>query len=155
MTIPQFSSLLPEERNLLLHAPALVTCLIAGAEDNFNLKEEEQSKHLIRIRTHTGDPMLFDFYKEVENTFDEQIDTLVKQYGNLQAATRADIIVGELTKLNDILPKIDSLFARAYLKSLRTLAHAVAESSGGILGFLAVSYEESHLVGLEMITYQP
>lgn len=154
MSIPQFLSLSAEETALLFHAPALVTCLIAGSEDKMDETEEEQSKHLVRIRTNTGDPILFDYYKEVEVIFDEQLNALVVKYGNLQAAPRTDILVGELEKLNDILPKLDSLFARAYIKSLRTLAQAIAESSGGVLGFFSISYEESQVVGLEMITYE-
>ena len=154
MSIAQFSQLTKEETDLLFHAPALVTCLIAGAEDNFNVKEEEQAKHLIRIRATTGDAILFDYYKEVEKVFDEQINALVSKYGNLQATPRTDLVVAELSKLNEVLPKVDRIFAHAYVKSLRSLAHAIAESSGGILGFLAVSYEEKHLMGLEMITYE-
>lgn len=150
-----FNQLKEEEKSLLLNAPALVTCLIAGAEDAFNAEEEERAKHLIRIRTNNGDPLLLDFYKEVEENFDDQLSSLIGKYGSLQATPRTEVMVSELSKLNEILPKVDDLFARAYIKSLRTLAHSIAESSGGILGFLAVSYEESHLIGLEMITYQP
>lgn len=149
------SQLTEEEKNLIINAPALVTCLIAGAEDAFNVEEEERAKHLIRIRTHNGDPLLLDFYKEVEEGFGAQLSSLIEKYGNLQATPRTEVMVFELSKLNAILPKVDDLFVRAYIKSLRTLAHSIAESSGGILGFLAVSYEESHLIGLEMITYQP
>ena len=154
MSIPQFSSLSSEETALLFHAPALVTCLIAGSEDKIDETEEQQSKHLVRIRATTGDPLLFDYYKEVEVNFDEQLNNLVSKYGNIQAAPRTDILVAELEKLNEILPKIDSLFARIYLKSLRSLAQAIAESSGGVLGFFSISYEESQVVGLEMITYE-
>lgn len=154
MSIVQFQHLSKEESDLLFHAPALVTCLIAGSEDKFNMEEEEQSKHLVRIRAITGDPILFDYYKIVEKIFDEQINTLVSKYGSLQAEPRTEILVSELSKLNDILPNIDSLFARSYVKSLRSLAHAVAESSGGILGFLSISYEEKHLLGLEMISFE-
>ena len=154
MSIVQFIHLTKDEADLLFHAPALVTCLIAGAEDNFNIEEEERSKHLVRIRSNTGDPILFDYYKEVEKNFDEQINALVNKYGTLQATPRTEILVSELSKLSAVLPKMDGLFARAYIKSLRTLAHAVAESSGGILGFLAVSYEEQHLLGLKMVTFE-
>ncbi len=154
MSIPQFSTLSKEDSDLLFQAPALVTCLIAGAEDKFNVEEEEQSKHLVRIRANSGDPILIDYYKEVEKTFEAQLNALVSKYGNLQAEPRIEILVKELSKLNDILPKIDSIFVRPYVKSLRTLAHAIAESSGGILGFLSVSYEEKHLIGLEMISFE-
>lgn len=154
MSIPQFSTLSSEEKELMFHAPALVACLIAGSEGKMNETEEEKSKHLVRIRTQSGDSILFDYFKVVDERFDADLKTLDSKYGNLQIEPRTQILVDELSKLNDILNKIDSLFARSFVKSLRAFAHAIAESSGGIFGFLSVSYEESQVLGLEMITYE-
>lgn len=151
----QFNHLSEEERNLLYSTPSLITFLIGGADNNFDTKEEVQSEHLVRIRTATGDPMLFDFYKHIEQTYFDQLDATVKKYVNLPVAERTEMISNELAKLNEILPKIDNLFARALLKSLRSLAKAIAEASGGVFGFLEISYEEEHLMGLNMITYEP
>jgi len=153
MSIAQFNQLSEEEKTLVYNAPAMVAYLIGGADDNFDTQEEKRSKHVIRFRQAVGDPLLFDYFKEVEDKFDAQLVELIHQFGNLHAEVRTKILVDELTKLNDILPKIDGLYARALLKSLKTLAQAVAEASGGVVGFLGVSYEESHLMGLEMITY--
>lgn len=155
MSIPQFSAVSEEERNLLLDAPVIVTYLIGGADDDLDTKEKEKSNHLVHIRAATGDPLLFDFYKEIENSFAEKLDTLVAKYGNLQVNERTRVLVEELSRMNEILPKLTDLYARAYLKSLRSLAHGVAEASGGFLGFLDLSYEEKHLTALEMITFEP
>lgn len=153
MSIVQFNQLNQEEKELLFHAPALVSFLIAGSDEGINKTEEEKSKHLVRIRTNTGDPILFDFYKEVEVDFDEQFQSLVNKYSDLETEPRTQQLIDELTKLNEVLPRLDGLFARAYVKSLRTLAHTIAESSGGLLGFFSVSYNEGQLIGLEMISY--
>jgi hypothetical protein len=155
MAIMQFNHLSEDERNLLYSTPSLITFLIGGADNNFDTKEEVQSEHLVRIRTATGDPLLFDFYKHIEQSYFDQLDATVKKYINLPVAERTEIISNELAKLNEILPKIDNLFARALLKSLRSLAKAIAEASGGVFGFLEISYEEEHLMGLNMITYEP
>lgn len=155
MSIVQFNQLPSEESELLLQAPALVTCLIAGAENTINEEEEERSKNLIHIRTSIGDPLLFDFYKAIESSFETELISLENKYGSMPVEQRTEILIAELKKLNTILPKIDNIYARAYLKSLRTLAHSVAESSGGVFGFLTISYKEHQLIGLEMITYQP
>ncbi len=155
MSIAQFQHLSSEERDLVYQAPAIVAYLIGGADDNFDAAEQAQSKHVVHIRTSTGDPILFDFYKETGERFDADLKNLATAYGSLQAEERTRILVEELAKLNEILPKVDSLYARAYLKSLRTLGRAVAEASGGIFGFIEVSYEEKHLLGLEMITVEP
>lgn len=155
MAIAQFNHLSEEEKNLLFSTPAMVTYLIGGADDDFDTKEEVQSSHLVRIRTSNGDPLLFDFYKHVEVNYFEQLDATVKKYENIPVAERTELIVKELSRLNDILPTIDDLYARSLLKSLRSLAKAVAEASGGVFGFLEISYEEEHLMGLNMITYNP
>jgi hypothetical protein len=155
MAIPQFNHLTEDERVLLYSTPALVTYLIGGADGDFDTKEEVQSEHVVRIRTANGDPLMFDFFKHVEQTYFDQLDATVKKYGNLSVAERTELIVNELTKLNVILPKVDELYARVFLKSLRSLAKTVAEASGGVMGFLEVSYEEEHLMGLNMITYNP
>ena len=155
MSIAQFSHLEQTEKSLVYLSPALVTYLIGGVDKNFDSNEEAEAKHIVHFRTSTGDPLLFDFFKEVEPQFITQLDELVKQYGNLQADVRTKILAEELAKLNDIFPKLDSVYARALLKSLRSLAMAVAKSSGGILGFLEGTYEEKHLAELSMITYQP
>ena len=89
------------------------------------------------------------------SSFALKLNGYVAKYGNLQVKERTRVLVEELTKLNDILPKLNDIYARAYLKSLRSLAHAIAEVSGGLLGFLDISYEEKHLTALEMITYEP
>lgn len=155
MAIMQFNHLSEDERNLLYSTPSLITFLIGGADNNFDTKEEVQSEHLVRIRTATGDPLLFDFYKHIEQTYFDQLDATIKKYEKLPVAERTEMISNELAKLNEILPKIDNLFARALLKSLRSLAKAIAEASGGVFGFLEISYEEEHLMGLNMITYEP
>jgi len=155
MSVIQFDHLSAEERSLLYTTPALVTYLIGGADGNFDTKEEVQSSHFIRIHSADGDPILFDFYKHVETTYFDVLDAVVKQYERTSVKERTDSIIAELEKLNEVLPKVDNLYARVLIKSLRSLAKVVAEASGGVLGFLEVGYEEERLMGLEMITYQP
>jgi hypothetical protein len=154
MPVIQFNQLSEEEKNLLYSAPALVTYLIGGADDDFDTKEEGRARHLVHIRTTHGDPLLFDFYKHIESTYFDQLNSIVKTYGQLSVEERTAKLISELEKLNDILPKIDGLYARALIKSLKSLAKLVAETSSGMMGFLGVKYEEEHLMGLNMITYQ-
>ena len=155
MSVIQFDHLTAEERNLLYTSPALVTYLIGGADGALDTKEEVQSSHFIRIHAADGDPILFDFYKHVETNYFDVLDAIVKNYESMPVEERTKNIIVELSKLNDVLPKVDNLYARVFIKSLRTLAKVVAEASGGVLGFLEVGYEEERLMGLEMITYQP
>ena len=155
MSIAQFKSLTEEEKLFLLTTPAMVTYLIGGADGVFDPREEVQAEHIVRIRKENGDPLLFDFYIEVEKLFFEQLDALVNNHSAKSAKERTEFLVAELSKLNQILPKLDNLYARALLASLRSLAKFIAESSGGVFGFLEISYEEEQLLGLTMVTYTP
>ncbi len=155
MSIAQFNPLTEEEKALLYLSPALVSYLIGGADNDFDANEKAQSGHVVRLRTSVGDPILFEFFKEVEGDFEAQLSALEQQYGQLPAEERTHLLVLELTKLNDILGKVDSLYARSFLKTLRSLAQSVAEASGGLFGFLGVSYDEQHLLGLNVITVEP
>ena len=64
---------------------------------------------------------------------------------------RSEIIGKELRKLNFILPKIENKFAIKLHASLKDMAKKVAEASGGLLGYMSVSYEEAKLMELSMI----
>ena len=78
--------------------------------------------------------------------FNKLIDELPQD-----AEERNKVITSELRKLNFILPKVDKNFAAKLYASLKDLAKKIAEASGGILGYLSVSYEESKLIELRMI----
>ena len=143
------------EKELIILTPAMVTLLIAGVDDNLSGGEEAMAKKVVHFRTVTGDPILYDYFKLVDSNFITKLGTLEKQYHDLQPDVRTNILIQELSQLNDILPKIDNLFARALLRSWRSLAKEVAESTGGILGVLRTTYEEEHLIGLEMIEVNP
>jgi len=64
---------------------------------------------------------------------------------------RTEEITKELRKLNHILPKIDHAFAVKLYASLKEMAKKVAEASGGVLGYMSVSYDEAKLMELRMI----
>ena len=65
---------------------------------------------------------------------------------------RSQKINQELKKLNEILPKIEIIFAKEFYKSLLRLAKQVARASGGIWGYGSISPEEQKYLDLEVIT---
>lgn len=155
MSVIQFDHLTESERNLLYRTPALVSYLIGGVDGKFDEKEKEQSFNTVRMYAVDGDPIVFDYYKTVEAVHSEHLNAVLEQYEGISVQERTEAIVAELTALNEILPKVDNLLARSLLKSFKGLAKMVAQASGGVLGFFEITYEEEHLMGLNMITYQP
>ena len=137
---------------MVLNTPALVSLLIGGADNNFDNEEKERAKKIVAFRKTTGDPLLFEYFNLVEETFENEIQILSERYSG-DALERNSKITEELVKLNEILPKMDHNYANALLQNWRTLAKGVAEASGGFLGMFEESSEEAHLVGLKMIEF--
>jgi len=93
---------------------------------------------------------LLDYYKKVGERFEDDFMKLIEELPKT-ASERSPIINKELRKLNIIFPKVSNAFAIELFASLKDIAKKVAESSGGVLGYLSVSYEEAKLMELTMI----
>lgn len=148
--IEEFKTLRDDEIEVLLNAPVLVSILIAGADDKIDNSEIKQAVEIANNKQSRAREQLIDYYKEVGTTFYDKfvkyVDTMPKDAG-----ARNEQITQELRKLNHILPKIDRNFAIKLHASLRDMAKKVAEASGGLLGYMSVSYEEAKLMELKMI----
>lgn len=140
-----------EEREIVLDAVPLVTLLIAGSDGKIDSRETEWAAKLTKIRGYKEKAELKPLYREIGETFEEKLeyylDKLPDDLNEMQ-----HLISDKLAKLNDILPKIDSWYAQLYYESLLTFAKHVAESSGGILGFMSIDAREKKLIKLPMIT---
>jgi len=148
--IPQFKNLSEEEITSLLDAPALIAVLIAGADNKIDEKEIDYSSKIAHYRAGNHESVLQNYYLEVDkfigDAIAQQISTLPKDL-----ADRQSIITEELTKLNQILPKLDKGFASELYKSFLSFAKSVAKSSGGLWGYASITPEEEKVLGLSMI----
>ena len=148
--IKEFGRLNEEERDLLLKAPAMVTILIAGADDDIDDQEKDKAERLAKFKGISGDSLLLSYYTEVHQNFSLQLIELGKEYPAM-AELRNPIIAKQLELLNNILPKLPRDYAIELYKSLKSFAKNIAEASGGFLGFLSVGSEEKDWVQLPMI----
>lgn len=148
--IKEFNTLRDDEIEVLLNAPVLVSILIAGADDNIDKSEIQQAVDIANSKQSRAREQLIDYYKEVGKNFHDKFVKFVNEMPDSPEG-RAEIISKELRKLNFILPKIEQKFAIKLHASLKDMAKKVAEASGGILGYMSVSYEEAKLMELKMI----
>ncbi|MEM6522388.1 MAG: hypothetical protein AAF693_01295 [Bacteroidota bacterium] len=148
--IDQFRNLEQNEIEVMFKVPILVSILIAGADNNIDNTEIKKAISLSKIKQQKARKDLIDYYKIVGADFEDKLKILIQQYP-VDAEDRNPLIIAELKKLNTILPKLDKNFAVDIYQSIRDIARKVAEASGGLLGYLAVGYEESKFVGLDMI----
>lgn len=148
--VEEFKTLRDDEIEILLDAPVLVSVLIAGADDKIDKTEISQAVEIANSKQARAREQLIEYYREVGVSFEEKFKKYVEELPDSSTA-RTDIITKELSKLNHILPKIDPTFAIKLYASLKDMGKKVAEASGGVLGYMSVSYEEAKLMELGMI----
>lgn len=148
--IEEFKDLTSEEIETMLKIPVLVSILIAGADNDIDKSEMKQAVNISKLKQIKARPSLISYYQEAGTDFEDKLKVLIQQYP-VDATERNPLLIKELEKLNDILPKLDNRFAVVFYNSIRDIAKKIAEASGGVLGYMAVGYEESKLIGLDMI----
>lgn len=147
--ISEFKNLTEQEAGLMLTAPVLVTLLIAGAEGRIEEKETDWGAKITHFRANAPS-VLQSYYQEVDKSFNDTMRDMVSKIPE-DVTERNYKINQELSKLNDIFKKLDTGFVKEFYKSLLSLSKQVAQSSGGIWGYGAVSPEEKALLNLEVI----
>jgi len=148
--VKEFENLREDEVEVLLTAPVYVAILIAGADGDIDKSERKEAIEVAHSKQGRAREQLVEYYKAVGASFESKFNTLISELPE-DAEERSKAITTELRKLNFILPKIDKNFSVKLYASLKDLAKKIAEASGGILGYLSVSYEESKLIELRMI----
>ena len=148
--IKEFEKLREEEIEIMLKAPVLVSILIAGADGNIDKAETKEAVAIARGKQSRAREQLVEYYKLVGDSFEAKFNEMVNDFPT-KPEERNPMIIAELKRLNRILPKVDKNFAIKFYASLKDLAKKIAEASGGVLGYLSVSYEEAKLMDLNMI----
>tara|TARA_S200000501_G_scaffold170533_1_gene160618 strand:- start:1221 stop:1682 length:462 start_codon:yes stop_codon:yes gene_type:complete len=148
--LKEFEGLSEDEIDLMLSIPILVSVLIAGADGNIDQKEKKEAILLAYNKQHHVTKELSGYYRLVGYNFEEKLLTCISKTSDDLEVRNGDLI-HELRKLNLILPKIDKHFSIKFYASIEDWAKRIAEASGGILGYMSVTYEEAKLLTLKMI----
>lgn len=149
--IEQFKGISDSDYEQLKGAISLITVLIAGADGTIDRKEKEWAEKVTNIRSYSLPEGLKDFYLEVGEDFQSRLDTFIDRYAGDTEMRNTNIAL-ELSKLNDIFPKIeDREVAIALYESFVSFARHVARASGGFLSWGSINVHEKKLMALEMI----
>ena len=148
--IPEFNRLSTEETDIMFKAPFLIIILIAGADDKIDKHEMKQAIAISKLKLKRARRELVEYYNIVGQDFEDKLKIFIHDLPK-DTGERNEEISKELAKLNDIFPKLDKKFAVNFYESMKDMAVKIAESSGGVFGFMSVGYEESKVVDLEMI----
>ncbi len=148
--IHELEKLLPAEAEQIFKSPLLVCILIAGADDDIDRKEISKAIQIAQGKQKKNNSRLVKFFQLMAEDFEDKLKVVMQSFPN-KARDRNPLIVKELQQLNQILPKIDPSIAIEFYKSLLEISHAVAKSSGGLLGMQSVGEEEAKYISLPMI----
>ena len=148
--IIEFEPLDREEQDLMYRIPFLVAALISGADNHIDKAEINKAVSISNLKKSNARKSLIEYYGVVNMDFEDKLKVLIQSLpGDTQK--RNEQLIQELERLNDIFPKLDREFAVDFHASITDLAKKIAQASGGVLGYMAVGYEESKLIGLDMI----
>lgn len=149
--IEAFKGINETEYKQLQEAIPAITILIAGADGTINDHETDWAEKITNIRSYKLPRRLSTFYKEVGETFHQDVSELTKDFRNDQEGTMRKLKF-QLANLNDIFAKLqDHQLAYELYLSFRSFARHVARSTGGFLGWGAIGPKEDELIGLTMI----
>jgi len=148
--IPEFEKLNNDEVDLMFKAPLLTAILVAGADDTVDRSELKEAVNIITLRPQKSRKELVDYYTLVAEDVEDKLKVLLHEFPS-NTTKRTDMITDDLKKLNSIFPKLDKNFSLRFYESLLEIALRIAESSGGVFGFMSVGYEESRVIDLKMI----
>lgn len=128
----------------------MVTILIAGADGNIDKAEVREAITIAKGKRTRARKELREYYNVASEGFEENLKAMIESLPK-DAKERTDELTSSLSKLNDILPKLEGNYAVKFVESTKDLAKKIAEASGGILGYMSIGYEESKLIDLSMI----
>lgn len=147
MAIQAFHTLTKEESDALLSAPALVTVIVAGADERIDKKEATWAGKLVQYRSFTAEEELNPYYQEVGPRFEADLTSLTQSW----EPEHASALEAKLAETKPIIAKLDARYATLLVQSWRTLARQIAEASGGLMGFGSVDSDERKVVDLPML----
>lgn len=125
--IKQFEGLSEPEMGLLLKAPILVSVLAATWDHEIGNEEKADAIKLAHLKTFSADPVLIQYYKEVDKNFKDHFESIVKQFSPFDEAMRDGLRL-EITRVNSVISKLDPKYARTLQRSLGNYAEHVKKS---------------------------
>jgi hypothetical protein len=129
-----FKDLSYTDQAQLLKFPAYISLLASTSENGINKKEKKAVIKLTHIRTFTSDPLLSDFYREAENSFENIITELNESLPH-EKNTRRESIVKELSKMDLILGKLGDHYAHVFRQSMNAYKQHVSRAHHNVLEF--------------------
>jgi hypothetical protein len=115
--IAQLEKLNPEEQELLIKAPVLLSVLVSCSEHAMNKAQKSDAIKLAHIKTFTAVPELQPYFREAEKNFKEHFEQIAEQYYPFDHVHR-DLLKLEIQNIQKIIAKLSPSYGKALSKSL-------------------------------------
>ncbi len=124
-----------QDKEILLRAPSLVAISAAISDDGKVSKQEKaQSIKLAQLRTYTAHPILHNYYKEVDKVFAEYFEEILADLPEDWKGKEV-YIKEKLIAINEVIPKLNEVYARHLVSSLKSFARHVFNSNSSFLEY--------------------
>jgi len=128
-----YNQLTEDQRDQLRKFPAYISLLAATYHNKgMDEKEKQTAIEFTHVKTFKREPLLVDFYTDVEKDF-EQTLTLLNNSLPEEKGAREEAIRVELEKLEKILVHLGTDYAKALHKSMDSYRDHVAHSHQSVL----------------------
>ena len=124
-----------KEKEILLRAPAMVALLAAVSDDGkVSNQEKSESIRLAHLRTYSSPPILKNYYTEVDKVFEKIFDEEMAKLPEGMEAQK-NYLEERLTDLKNVLPKLDEVYGKELVNSLKSFSKDVFRSNSNILDY--------------------
>ena len=128
----ELDKLNPQEREMLLKAPAYVSLFAANADGGMDETEKKAAIKFSHIKTFSSHPMLHEYYKEVEKHFSINIEQLDSELPK-DKTERTKAINKQLAKLEPIFNKLGNEYAATLHRSFITYIEHVSKAHKNVI----------------------
>jgi hypothetical protein len=127
-----FENLNSDEKDMLLKFPAYISLLAAYSDEKMDEVEKKEAIKFTHIKTYSCNPLLSDFYAEVDKVFAQNIEKLNNELPK-EKMERDQTIRTELAKLEPILLKLGKEYASIMHISMKSYTEHVSKAHHNIL----------------------
>lgn len=138
------------EKETVLNAPALVTILIADADQEIQAEEIRRAIQLVHVKSYAESVDIRELYQNIDQDFERRLSNLIDRLPRSHAE-RERALIEELSKLNAVYKRMEHKVAVKFHESLIGFAANIARAAGGVFGLESISEKEARFLGLPMI----
>ena len=129
----EIGKLVEKDREIVLRAPVIVALLAAVSNDGVvSSSEKTEAIRLAHLRTYTSPEILHNFYKAVDNVF---VNYFEEELGKLSGTKEEmeNLLSERLKELDEVLPKMNQVYAKELVISLKSFSRHVFKVGSGFL----------------------